>query len=110
MSVYIRGMEMPQTGLYLVSVDNTDGRDKTIATAMKANDKKGMNIIGSYELIPVPDHGRLIDADALIKKVAENMEAAKKADNYDWWNACSVVGDFVMDAPTIIPANKGGGK
>ena len=56
-------------------------------------------------LVPVPKHGRLGDLDALIKAIAENMEAAKKADNYDWWNACSVAGDFVMDAPTIIPAD-----
>jgi hypothetical protein len=32
MSILIKGMRMPTTGLYFVSVDNTDGRDKTIVT------------------------------------------------------------------------------
>ena len=98
MSVYIKGMEMPRTGLYLISVDNTDGKDKTVITAMKANDKSGMNIIGSYELIPVPYHRRLIDADALASMYDPNEDFGKS------------VRDMIEDCPTIIPAEKESGE
>ena len=112
MSVYIRGMEMPKTGLYLVSVDNTDGRDKTVVTAMKANDKNGMNIIGSYELIPVNDHGRLIDADALTEVIISQQD-----DDYNkthqagsWARAFVCMEEYINITPTIIPADKEDGE
>lgn len=38
MSILIKGMEMPTTGLYFASVDNTSGRDKTIVTVIPAED------------------------------------------------------------------------
>lgn len=56
-------------------------------------------------LVPVPDHGRLIDADALENVISQNI--------YDYWNggeggyylAEDAIGD-VRIAPTIIPASK----
>ena len=67
-------------------------------------------------LIPVPDHGRLIDADALMKEFekAENT-MAKHGQEYscsflsssqeistEWY----CVEDMLDNAPTIIPADK----
>ena len=56
-----------------------------------------------WKAIPVPDHGRLIDADALCKAMSD----------YDWgqdsyWDEAAV--DLVCDAPTIIPADKEAGE
>ena len=116
MSVYIKGMEMPSgcaecpLEMYYFNTGETRCRvtNKTLETSYRPTSYEKRD--SDCPLIPVPDHGRLVDADALIKKTAENMDEAKKADNYDWWNACSVVGDFVMDAPTIIPADKEAGE
>lgn len=54
-----------------------------------------------FDAIPVPPHGRLIDADALLKK----CEFACTDDDVD----VRVVRYSVIEAaPTIIPADKGG--
>lgn len=69
MGVYIRGMEMPQTGLYFVGVDNSNGRDKTVITVERMLGNRDVRqIVGSFELVPVPAHGRLIDADAVLRR------------------------------------------
>lgn len=64
MSIIIKGMEMPKTGVYVLSVGNT-GKDKTIFTI--AEHTHSGKIIPRHvgEAVPVPPHGRLIDADAL---------------------------------------------
>jgi hypothetical protein len=65
MSVLIKGMEIPPTGVYILSVDNT-GIDKTIFTIAKhICGKIILQHVG--EAVAAPPHGRLIDADALIK-------------------------------------------
>lgn len=56
MSLLIKGMEMPTTGLYFVSVDNTGGRDKTVATVERMLGNRDTRwIVGSFELVPFPD-------------------------------------------------------
>lgn len=96
MSIYIKGMEMPTTGLYFVSVDNSNGRDKTVITVERMLGNRDVRqIVGSFELAPVPTpHGRLIDADGEIGVNITMMPGGK----------CRV--DLV--APTIIPADKEG--
>ena len=54
--------------------------------------------------LPVPDHGRLIDADALYK------EAFKRSETRDGYYNCldPVISCYIIDnAPTIIPAEGG---
>ena len=98
MGVYIKGMEMPKpkladmatiynayilvdpNGRAAIVVDNEDGLDST-----------------EYSLVPVPPHGRLIDAYELFKE----MERKGWFDNADRDKA----EDIVLDAPTIIPAD-----
>lgn len=100
MSILIKGIEMPQTGLYFVSVDNTNGRDKTVVTVERMIGNRDIRqIVGSFELVPVPPHGRLIDADALVDSF----------DPSDFWNPdaednCFAAIHVVNCAPTIIEA------
>ncbi len=62
MSILIKGMEMPKTGVYVLSVDNT-GKDKTIFTI--AEHTHSGKIIPRHvgEAVPVPPHGQF-DAES----------------------------------------------
>ena len=116
--VYIKGMAMPTDCIHCrfrgfggiqneKVVCSFTGRNAFINTVERFDD---------CPLVPVPDHGRLIDADAL-----EDYAIALKRDAihaYEWtgksgeWNARATErGRFVVmieDAPTIIPADKDG--
>jgi len=110
--IYIPGMEMPTrciacqlnydscaciltgTRFYKHGVDFDPGEEK----------------LPDCPLIPVPDHGRLIDADALtahFKEIAD-IEWNKKAAPLSWTYAFEDVMDDIANAPTIIPADKEG--
>lgn len=90
-------MEMPPTGLYFVSVDNTNGRDKAVVTVERMLGNRDVRqIVGSFELIPVPEHGRLIDADALFKEIGADERFSILEAMY--------VQSLISTAPTIIPA------
>lgn len=68
--LFIRCPEMPTTGLYYVGVDNTNGRDKTVVTVERMiGNRDARQIIGSYELVPVPDTGDLVRRDDVISDV-----------------------------------------
>ena len=93
--VYIRGVEMPEScaeclniGWQYVFECNLDDVDSGAR-------------LGSCPLIPVPDHGRLIEEDAAYDKIAE--EAGEEAGNYV---DMDVVGRGLENTPTIIPADK----
>ena len=68
MSILIKGIDMPKTGVYVLSVDNT-GKDKTIFTI--AEHTHSGKIIPRHvgEALPVPPHGDLIERKPLEKKV-----------------------------------------
>lgn len=89
--ILIKGMEMPKEGT-VIAVYKIDG--KLYAT-------RGLS--GRlFPLVPVPPHGRLIDADALKAKAIERSEKC---------GMCVNVLDKVITAydietaPTIIPAD-----
>lgn len=89
MSVYIKGMEMPHFEHQELDIrQGTDGKWYVI-------DGKW------YEIIPVLDHGRLIDADALeelcVKLNAENWGITRG--DYKMLDA------VIFEFPTIIPAD-----
>lgn len=116
MDVLIRGMEMPLTGRYLVSVDNTNGRDKTVLTVEYMH-RDRRQIVGVYELVPVPYHGRLIDADAFAAEMKKRREEAGKwlreAKDHDVAIRADAVLSFLSEvkltldkATTIIPATE----
>lgn len=66
MSVLIKDAEIPTTGLYLVSVDNTNGHDKTVITVERyLKNCLNRRVIGSYELAYIPNHIRLENMEKL---------------------------------------------
>jgi hypothetical protein len=93
MSIIIKGMKMPKTGVYVLSVDNT-GKDKTIFTI--AEHTHSGKIIPRHvgEAVPVPPHGRLIDADAL------KVRMPTIGDEYLYAR------EMIDEAPTIIEAEE----
>lgn len=118
MSILIKGMEMPKSGVYEISVDNTNGQDKTGMTVYKRKDNGFIHVFGTYELVPVPPHGDLIDRYKLYEKTAEWESQAlhmveltmNDEDTTEWkrWSAVlterSAFKFDVADAPTIIEA------
>lgn len=81
MSVLIKGMEMPKDGVYWCEIGVAG--EIAVITIHSEEHK-------SFHLVPVPEHGRLIDADIL----------ASKCDDPYW---CVWLSD-IDDAPTIIEA------
>ena len=90
MSIYIKGMEMPTY-------------DKGVRTINVYAD----GVITNYaeetigEAVPVPPHGRLIDADALADKL-RTMAYENDGRSYSFYTTAKA---WVDDAPTIIPAD-----
>lgn len=86
MSVLIKGMDMPKKKNGAVIIIYPDGR------CAFENGKE-------YKAVPVPPHGRLIDADALLADVRAHSES---------YFADDFAHEWVDVAPTIIPADKDG--
>jgi len=100
MGIYIKGMEMPTTGLYFVSVDNSNGFDKTVVTVERMLGNRDVRqIIGSYEAVPVQPHGDLVDANDLL-----HDKQGQKLFRGDFRIAFNQI---IERAPTIIPAEEG---
>lgn len=94
--VYIKGMKMP-TKENVVILINPQGGVWMIGD-MPNEDTH----LAKAKAVPVPPHGRLIDADALIKSLS--------LDESDAENGASLLMAIFLEvlkaAPTIIPANK----
>ena len=103
--VYIKGMEMPKEGFVEILIRD----DGTVQQTGQSYRIDGTDYytpyVGEmpvmYEAVPVPPHGRLIDADALVDSF----------DPSDFWNPdaednCFAAIHVVNCAPTIIPADK----
>lgn len=118
MSVYIRGMKMPNRCFACSMCDVSDGvrffcglsqcsyieyRDIDLDVAVNTRPDW-------CPLIELPPHGRLIDADELVKRWTAPPEYYP--DDYSksvYDNGKLMVKDFrasVIDAPTIIPASE----
>ena len=91
MSILIKGMQMPEQGLYgCLLVVTESGAYIAIDNDHDEED--------DYDVIILPPHGRLIDADALFKEMERK----------GWWdnNDRDIAEDLVLDAPTIISAEE----
>ena len=97
MSVYIKGLEMPKSCFVC---QFRIGRFCPFIDGWKNNVEKyeADNRHPFCPLTPVPDHGRLIDADALMKK-------AFRYPHKDGITPMYVFANDVYNAPTIIPAD-----
>ena len=93
MGVYIKGMEMPTVGRILIVLPS--GR------TLEVSADSAQNIFREAQAVPVPPHGRLIDADALYEKVPVNWHGDKQD------IVCTITGNHIKNAPTIIPASGG---
>ena len=93
MSIIIKGMEMP-TSCYKCPMRRRDRMDIVCPIAHERFSVADVNILDcrldSCPLVPVPPHGRLIDADALVRD-----NGIKEIPEYY---------EVVCAAPTIIPA------
>lgn len=100
MSVYIKGMEMPKTCCYcpLMGYDpDREWFDSMARTGAHICALTGELIDNTKRaehcpLIPVPKHGRLVDAD-------EYQAKMRNAYDDDWFTVLEAV-------PTVIPADK----
>lgn len=115
MSVYISGMEMPNNCMDcpFKGFDRTGGRgniciinDSITFHAVLDGDYVKLFRMGDCPLIPVPPHGRCVDADLLCKVLQKNSEDEwnNKTAPFSWAYAYDCVKDTVENMPTIIPA------
>ena len=111
MSILIKGMKMPNTGLYFVSVDNTGGKDRTVMTVERMLGNRDVRqIIGSFELVPVPPHGDLIDRDEMKGSIRMQTAFLRLIGGEFAEIAETLEEGFLQEidnAPTIIPAEEG---
>lgn len=100
--VYIKGIEIPSDKPFalLLCTDGSVGAFDVLAGELHARS----NEVYEYRAIPVPDHGRLIDADALYRRIkTECNPYGKPTIGYDEGNKVMHV---IIGTPTIIPADK----
>ena len=90
MSIIIQGMEMPNKKNGAVLIIYPDGK-------CAFEDGK------TYQAVPVPPHGRLIDADALIKSLSLDENDAENGASL----LMAIFIEVLKAAPTIIPAEEG---
>lgn len=95
MSVLIKGIDLPKCGLYLDLVITADGvvRDYGIEDEQIA------------EAIELPDHGDLIDREALMARYAEEVKPSNNSDfiRPPRWNDAVQLTEL---APVVIPAER----
>ena len=92
MGVYIRGMKMPKNHNHVTITIWSDG---TASYALHDR-KESLVDFRNVEAVPVPEHGRLIDADA----IPYNKIMLEDDDFY-----YGVTKPYIDRMPTIIPAD-----
>lgn len=117
MGIYIKGMEMPTK---CFNCPLAQGYDMPINCSLMPGVPKlysDFDIAVKNEtkpdwcpLIPAPDHGRLVDANALMLKIHEYIEEYAGVDEdgmHDLkWCAMKEAEMAIDNAPTIIPATE----
>lgn len=112
MSTLIKGMEMPTSCFYCPFHEKVNPDDYVCMALNKEFEETFSLIVGKRHkdcpLIPVPEHGRLIDADALDDILADQSEDAYNRTHAprSWERALSAMRDYLDGAPTVIPASK----
>lgn len=96
--IYIPNMEMPKGA-------NDCKFSNEFFTCSLTKERCALERMGiDCPLVFVPDHGRLIDADALI---ADGWDLAKMAsEEYNGKHRTYLISKELDDIPTIIPADK----
>ena len=101
-SILIKDMEMPTIELEWIIRHRADGKWYAIDTNAETTD-------GEWdEIISVPPHGRLIDADALKTEVFAHDKLMKDGwNNMDMGMFTGNLMEVIAAVPTIIPAEEG---
>lgn len=100
--IYFPGIEMPkdiEPGLVIEFADGIDGKRYSRLFHYRHG-----GLTEWHEVVPVPPHGRLIDADALTKSLFHYFAKSGARDTLE---------ALIRTEPTIIPAEElksGGGK
>ena len=98
MGIYIPGIEKPKGHNYVTITIWPSG-----AASYVLFDREGIlrdfKDFKDIKVIPVPEHGRLIDADAAV---------ANRDDCMNWCYDLHDLPDYLSDCPTIIPASEEG--
>ena len=100
MGVYIKGMEMPKTHPLTVTI-YPDGQ--VLSETVGAKDVHGT-------AVPVPPHGRLIDADEMKKSIRKQTAILRLIGGEFAEIAETLEKGFLQEidnAPTIIPTEEG---
>lgn len=112
--LYISGMEMPKN-CYECLVRNQgfsgDGMKCGITGSVLSWYDGNRKRMDNCSLLPVPEHGRLIDADAFKKRMLQGALDAREdaATEEIWLKILDAVNNLCLDVdeqPTIIPADK----
>ena len=98
MGVYIKGMEMPKACEECALNYDSFACIKTGSRFFEDNEFDPFKSrLEDCPLIPIPPHGRLIDADALYKDILEDAGYGEAERFNDYW---------LGEQPTIIPAEE----
>ena len=104
MNIIIKGMEMPKSCWVCNFCRHFDEPNQgffcLILEEKVDYESSSLYTKGSCPLVPVPKHGRLIDADAAYEQFLNLMDTQGAI------NPCQL-GTILVDAPTIIPAEEG---
>ena len=97
--IYIKGMEMPTDNTILVRIFPASENGECYVQQLDIDG----DVLAELWAVPVPEHGRLIDAEA-------NIKALKKCAAYPETEIARAFYNYaasILDAcPTIIPADK----
>ena len=102
MSILINGMKMPECCdecVFMETQDSGFGNDYICGIS-----KKDVDGVCDCPLIEVPPHGRLIDADALLKLIDSCMFSSDMVTT----RALGMATNWLKESPTVIPADKDG--
>ena len=104
MSILIKGMEMPKNcDSCMFSRRSIHNIDWCVLTEK--------DLPCDCPIVPVPPHGRLIDADALYRKMFVGPDGQifpnNDVDNWPHTMAFKDIKHHILFAPTIIPAEEG---
>ena len=103
--IYIPGLDLSDMRSRRALFKEQDGKVKIILETAESYSERDVKI---YPVIAVPDHGRLVDADAFRKEMDKHYPFDKLTQSKHG-EADAAKGTILLmlaEAPTIIPADK----
>lgn len=101
MGVYIIGMEMPSIDLEWRIIHGQDGKWYAIDVNAETSDGEW------HEIVPIPEHGRLIDADALYDEFVEAGQHSRRYKLGEKWELnWEEIRAVIERLEAIIPAEE----